>query len=84
MMTKIIPVTDFVRRFGEYADMLATIDKLILTRDGRPFAEVKMIPEEKNKKLLEFFGLWKGTTLDSDTLWKSVRTRKNRKKIVKL
>lgn len=80
MDTMIIPITDFVRKFGQYADKLSSLDKIILTREGRPFAELKSTPEEKNKKLLSFAGIWKGTKLDDDKLWKKVLVRRNRKK----
>lgn len=76
---KIIPVTDFLRNFGVYAEMLPRISKLILTREGRPFAEVKASPQEKNKLLLKAAGMWKGTELDNDRLWQEVAKRKSRK-----
>ncbi len=84
MDTKIIPITDFIRKFGEYAKVLNRLDKLILTREGRPFAEVKATPEEKNRQLARFIGIWKDTKLDSDKFWKEVLTRRNRKKVVTL
>jgi len=84
MDTKIIPITDFIRRFGAYADLLPHMDKLILTRQGRPFAEVRATAQEKNRKLLKFAGVWKGTKLDDDAYWKKVLSRKSRKPIVKL
>jgi hypothetical protein len=84
MDTPIIPITDFIRKFGEYADKLSTVDKLILTRDGRPFAEVKLTPSEKNKSLVALSGIWKGTDLDSDGMWEKIRVRKNRKNAVSL
>ena len=84
MDIRIIPVTDFIRKFGEYAEILPRIDKLILTREGRPFAEVKATPEEKNRKLLSFFGAWKNTEFDNDELWKKALTRKNRTKFPKI
>lgn len=84
MITKIIPITDFIRKFGEYADLLPKIDKLILTREGRPFAEVKATPREKNIKLLSFYGIWKDTALDSDSLWQKVLKRKSRKEVPQL
>lgn len=83
-MNTIISVTDFIRNFGDYTRILPEVEKLVLTRDGRPFAEVKIVPEEKNKKLLTFFGLWKGTNLDDDKFWKKALTRGNRKKTINL
>lgn len=79
MDTRIIPVTDFIRQFGDWAEMLPKIDKIILTRGGRPFATVKAAAQAKNEKLLALAGIWKNTKLDSDTLWKQVLTRKNRR-----
>lgn len=78
MSSQIIPITDFIRKFGMYADMLPSIDSIILTRDGRPFATLKATPEEKNRKMLSFFGAWKGTELDSDEFWKKALKRKNK------
>jgi len=80
MDTKIIPITDFIRKFGEYTKVLTRLDKLILTREGRPFAIVKATPEEKNRQLARFIGIWKDTKLDDDNFWKKVLIRKSRKK----
>ncbi len=77
-MNTIVPVTDFVRSFGKYMDMLGELNEIIITRLGKPYAILKPVPIEKNKKLLDFFGIWKGTTLDDDRLWKDVLKRKNR------
>lgn len=79
MDTRIVPVTDFIRQFGDWAEVLPRIDKIILTREGRPFATVKAAAQVKNEKLLALAGIWKKTRLDSDSLWKQVSTRKNRK-----
>lgn len=81
MDNKIIPVTTFLRNFGEYAKMLSSLDKLILTREGRPFAEVKASPEEKNKKLLSLSGAWDGK-LFSGKIWDTPWKRKNRKDVI--
>ena len=84
MTSKIIPVTEFIRNFGTYADLIPHIGELVLTREGKPFAVVKASPQEKNEKLLSFYGAWKGTKLDSDKLWKKVFKRRNRKKPIVL
>ena len=55
-----------------------------MIKKSRPFAEVKASPSEKNKKLLSFFGVWKGTKLDNDKFWKEVLRRKSRKDLIKL
>ena len=72
MNSRIIPITDFIRKFGDYAAILPFIDELIVTREGRPFATIKATPEEKNRELLKCVGLWKGSVLDSDDFWKNV------------
>lgn len=84
MDTRIIPITEFIRNFGRYADMLPSLRKIILTREGWPYAEVKLTPEERNGKLLKLAGAWKGTELDDDVFWKKVLTRKSRKKPITL
>ena len=43
MISKIVPVTDFIRNFGTFADLIPRIDELILTREGKPFAVVKAV-----------------------------------------
>ena len=84
MDTRIIPVTDFIRRFGDWAELLPEMNEIILTREGRPFATVKATAENKNEKLLGLAGVWKNTKLDNDSVWKKVLSRKNRKYRVKL
>ena len=84
MDTKVMPITDFIRKFGEYADMLPLMDKFILTRDGRPFATLKATPQEKNKRLLSLRGAWDGRLFGNDAVWKAVAVRRNRKKPIKI
>jgi hypothetical protein len=84
MNSRIIPVTDFIRKFGDWAKILPEMDEIILTREGRPFATVKAAAERKNGKLLSLAGLWKNTKLDNDSVWKRVLTRGNRKYPVKI
>ena len=79
MSTTIIPITDFIRKFGAYSDLLASTDGILLTRDGRPFATIQATPEEKNRELLKSFGAWKNTPLDSDAFWKKALKRHSRK-----
>lgn len=84
MDTIIIPVTDFIRKFGDYANRLPSLEKIILTREGRPFAELKLSPEERNRKLLSLRGSWDGKLFDNDKIWKAVLIRRNRKRTVKI
>ena len=83
-MTQIVPVTDFIRNFGKYADLLPKLDGIILTREGRSFATVKPSREEKRKLMQKAAGLWKGTDLDNDKIWADVLSRKSKAKINKL
>jgi len=78
ILEKIVSVTELRRNFGEITANLAKIDSLILTRGGEPFAVLKAVPEEKKKILKEAAGAWKGTALDSDSLWEKVSKRKSR------
>jgi hypothetical protein len=84
LVSRIIPVTDLRRRFGEITEDLEMMGEIILTKDGRPFAILKAVPTEKRTKLLEFSGAWKGTELDDSKLWTEILTRKSRKNPVKI
>lgn len=80
MTSKIIPVTEFIRNFGTYADLLLKTNKIILTREGRPFAEIKATPDEKNRELLRLRNSWDGKLFENAKVWKKVLMRRNRKK----
>ncbi|MBI3559425.1 hypothetical protein HY085_03435 [Candidatus Gottesmanbacteria bacterium] len=43
----VITVTDFIRHYGKYLDMLPKIEKIILLRWGRPFAIMTPIKPKK-------------------------------------
>ena len=83
-MTKIMPITDFIRKFGEYSDLLPSLDKLILTREGRPFAEMRATAEAKSAARKKYAGIFAGSDLDNDQLWKAVAKRSSRKNKIKL
>jgi len=83
-LNRIIPITDLRRNFGTITANLASIDSLILTKGGKPFAILKAAPNIKRKNLLKAAGAWKNTDLDNDELWKSVLKRKSRSKPVEL
>lgn len=80
----IVPITDFIRRAKYYQDLMAKVAGITLTRDGRPYMDVKLNNQERNRRLLKFAGVWKGTRLDSDELWAKVFVRRNRKNPIKL
>jgi hypothetical protein len=83
LTSKIIPITDLRRKFGEITANLASIDYLILTKGGSPFAILKSAPEEKRKKMMKLAGCFKGTELEGDKIWKEVFKRKSRKGYVR-
>lgn len=80
LATKIIPITDFRRNFGENTDDILSVESYILTKGGRPFAVVKAAPELRRENLKMAMGAWKNTDLDNDDLWKDVLKRNSRKK----
>ncbi len=76
---RIISITELRRNFGGLTKNLAKTDAVILTKGGEPFAILKPAPEEKRKLLIKTAGAWKGTALDTDSLWKKVSKKKSRK-----
>lgn len=84
MLGKIVSITELRRNFGEITRNLATIDSLILTRGGEPFAILKAAPEVKMKILKKTAGSLKGTSFDNNRLWDEVFKRKSRKKQIRL
>lgn len=79
-MTKTLTVTDFIRNLGVNLDLLPRITKMVLTRDGRPYAEIRLTPEERNRKFLQVLGTFDGRLFANDKVWKEVAVRRNRKK----
>lgn len=78
--TPIVSATDFVRNFSNYVNLLPRVREINIVRDSQTVAIIKAPPRVKNAKLKKFFGIWKGTELDDDALWKKVLVRRNRKK----
>lgn len=81
---RIVSITELRRNFGEITKNLPSIESLILTRGGEPFAVLKAVPEEKMAVMKKAEGLWRHTRLDSSSLWKKVFERKSRKQSVKI
>ncbi len=80
----IIPITELRRRFGEITTDLAAKEPIILTKSGRPYAILRIAPEERLRLFKSVAGSWKGTELDNDDLWKEVLRRKSRKHPINL
>lgn len=82
--TLIVPITDFVRKARYYADLLPKIDGMIITREGRPYMDVKLNNRQRNLALLKFLDTIDPNLFADDSVWKAVAVRRNRKKLVKL
>lgn len=83
-MTKILPITDFIRKFGMYADLLPRLDGMILTREGRPFAKLQATDEAKAEARKKYFGILAGTKWDNDRFWAEVLKKKSRKTKIRI
>lgn len=79
-MTKTLTVTDFVRNLGQNLDLLPSVSKIVLMREGRPYAEIKLTPEERNRKLLAVLGTFDEKLFENDRVWKDVAVRRNKKR----
>lgn len=82
--TKIIPVTDFVRNFGEESADILAYESFLLTKGGRPYMTVKAAPFLRRDAMKKYAGALNGTKLDNDAIWKEVFKRKSRKSIIKI
>jgi len=76
---RIVPITDLRRNFGALTADLPLINKIILTKDGRPFAILRAADDEKKRLMRDCAGVFKGTILDNDKVWKEVLQRRSRK-----
>lgn len=83
MNTRIIPITDLRRNFGEITANLAKEGPFILTKGGRPYAILEAHPDEKRKLMLKAAGSFKRLGID-EKIWKEVFKRKSRKKPIEL
>ncbi len=83
-MTKILPISDFIRKFGVDADLLPKLDMMILTREGRPFAKLKATDEAKAEARKKYAGVLAGTRLDNDKFWEKVTKKISRRPAIRL
>lgn len=80
----IIPITELRRRFGEITANLPFIDRLILTKDGKPFAILKSAPEVKRALLKKTAGSLKNTEFEDATFVKKMLKKKSRSRTISL
>lgn len=74
-----IPISDLRRRFGEIEENLPKVNKYIVTKKGKPFAELKATPEAKRELMHQAIGAFKGTELEKDEFWEEILKKKSRK-----
>jgi len=82
---RIVPITYARRRFGELEKKIRDLGVIILTKNGRPFVEMRAVEDKKiptSQRLAKFAGCLKGTIFDDDKIVKEILTRKSRKKPV--
>lgn len=82
--TLVVPITDFIRKTKYYEDLFPGIGEITLTRDGRPYLDVRLNNQARNRKLLEFLDTIDPTLFANDEVWKTVAVRRNRKKPIRL
>lgn len=80
----VIPITDLRRRFGEITADLASIEPIILTKGGVPFAILKAAPEEKRKKVLATAGALKNTEFGNSRFVEKLLQKKSRRTSIKI
>jgi antitoxin (DNA-binding transcriptional repressor) of toxin-antitoxin stability system len=81
---KIVPVTALRRNFGSLTKGLSSYREIILTRDGKPFALLRPARELRRDFRERARGAWKGTSLDSDSLWNGALKKKSRARRISL
>jgi antitoxin (DNA-binding transcriptional repressor) of toxin-antitoxin stability system len=79
MGAQTVTITDFIRNFGKYAELLPKVEGIIVTRDGRPFARIEATPEEKNRGLPELRRSLHPQLWANDKVWKEIAKRRNRR-----
>lgn len=80
---RVIPVTKLRRNLGEVLKTLPGGGPIFITKGSSVVAEIhpraKGEPRSKKKttaeKLMKFVGMWEGTKLNGDKLWKEVLIR---------
>ncbi len=82
--TKTIPITALRRNFSQVEKLLATEDKIRITKKGHWIATLSPSTELKRNLLKKTAGALKGTQLDDDELWANVGKKHSRTEKVTL
>jgi len=83
-MSYIIPISDLRRKFGDVEALLPYVDRIVLTKKGRPFAAISALPEVKKNVIGRYAGVLKKTDLDDNKVWKEVEKRRSRPNVIRL
>lgn len=84
MPGKFISINDLRRNFGEIEKSLPLIDHFVVTKKGKPFAILCATSDTKRELMKKTAGVFKGTDLDNDRVWKDILKKKSRKENIVL
>lgn len=76
---KTISINDLRRKFGDIEKSLPFLDRIVVTKKGKPFAILSATPAAKRDLMKETAGVFKGTELEKDDIWKEVLKKKSHK-----
>lgn len=81
---RLLPITDLRRNTGEVFDKLNKVGFYIVTKDGKPIAQIRPITQKRGKgKFRSSYGAWKNTELNKIDFyslilkWRKEGTRRN-------
>lgn len=84
---RLLPITELRRNAGAILDKLPEVGSFILTKSGKPVAEILALEETKKKLFKKSKGAWVGTELEKIDFYKLILKRRkagSRKAPVKL
>ena len=79
-----VSINDLRRNFGEIEKALPFVDYFIVTKKGKPFAVLSATPAVKRELMKKNAGVFKGTELDKDAVWREVLKKKSRRESIRL
>jgi len=80
---KLIPITELRRNAGSILNKLPVAGSFVLTKSGKPIAELVAIGKSKKAKFDDSKGAWKGTDLENFNFsslvlkWRKLGSRKH-------
>ncbi len=79
-----VSINDLRRNFGEIEKALPFVSYFVITKKGKPFATLSATLVVKKELMKKTAGVFKGSKLNSDVLWKEVSKKKSRKQSIRL